>query len=398
VFAPAILALLTAGAPPNVIDLYQRTPIAVLIVAPSGDIAGVPVAEAQDVIRRALTENTDLDPSFPDATDAIEGCAGRIGCVVPQIRSDFDRQKYLGQSYERYLERADSMGYPRFLAILSGIGGPKARLSAVLVDTDVALAEWHIASREGPWQDELERQVARLAVRDRPPWVELESADAARRALGSLFERRFRPVFESTQHWAPYGTVAFEIDDTLDVIVDGRVVGSTVIGTNELRGLRIGSRALALRNGEETVWRREVAVISGETISVTPSLSLTTEGAVRVATLWSGVALAVAGAALTGYAVYQQNDAAPRVCVAPAGTMGCDKGATFRTLSSDPGDSQGVLTAPLGYSLVGAGAAWSVGAVLTDSDEVPWIPIVVGVVAGGLAYGISAALNGDIVQ
>ena len=54
----------------------------------------------------------------------------------------------------------------------------------------------------------------------------------------------------------------------------------------------------------------------------------------------------------------------------------------------------GVLIAPLGYSLVGTGAAFSVGSLLTGDNEIPWIPVVVGLGIGALSYGLSTALNG----
>ena len=53
----------------------------------------------------------------------------------------------------------------------------------------------------------------------------------------------------------------------------------------------------------------------------------------------------------------------------------------------------GVLTAPLGYSLLGAGAAFSIGSLLEESS-VPWISLIAGLVIGGTAYGLSAALDG----
>jgi hypothetical protein len=31
---------------------------------------------------------------------------------------------------------------------------------------------------------------------------------------------------------------------------------------------------------------------------------------------------------------------------------------------------------------------------LTDEDETPWLPLLVGFAAGGLSYGLSAALGG----
>jgi hypothetical protein len=65
--------------------------------------------------------------------------------------------------------------------------------------------------------------------------------------------------------------------------------------------------------------------------------------------------------------------------------------------SSELIDTRGVgpLAAPLGYSLIGAGAIGVLTDLLFNRDgQLPeWVPIVVGLGAGAVSYALSEALN-----
>jgi hypothetical protein len=68
-------------------------------------------------------------------------------------------------------------------------------------------------------------------------------------------------------------------------------------------------------------------------------------------------------------------------------------GSTAEEAPPEEVNPSGVLAAPLGYSLLGTGAAFTVGS-LFEENAVPWISLIAGVVIGGTAYGLSAALDG----
>ena len=77
-------------------------------------------------------------------------------------------------------------------------------------------------------------------------------------------------------------------------------------------------------------------------------------------------------------------------------------GSRFRTiaqLTGREGDHSGpprggVLALPLGYSITGAGAAFSLGALFFGDDgDLPWIAWIAGAAVGGLAYGFTALLD-----
>jgi len=104
--------------------------------------------------------------------------------------------------------------------------------------------------------------------------------------------------------------------------------------------------------------------------------------------MWSGAGLAAAGTAVLTYSLLHSED--PQLLPCPGGECA----GVGRTFSTFGGGESGILIAPLGYSLIGAGAAFSLGTLLYGEEwEMPWIQIAAGVLVGGASYAISAALN-----
>jgi hypothetical protein len=112
------------------------------------------------------------------------------------------------------------------------------------------------------------------------------------------------------------------------------------------------------------------------------------------------VGVAAAGLVLTAIAVvvppkvYEVTSCPPGQCgptPRPAFVSWCE------LTSADPGclGKQGLLAAPLGYSLaIAGGALWAGETVMAEDSGLTWLPWVGGVALGTLAYGVSAALNG----
>jgi hypothetical protein len=118
----------------------------------------------------------------------------------------------------------------------------------------------------------------------------------------------------------------------------------------------------------------------------------------RVA-FWSGIGLATAGAAITAFAIV----ASPKTTELEV-CAGCPPAEVRRAFASfceltstDPACLQGgkgVLAAPLGYSLMLSGATWTAGSLVFGEDaDMTWLGLAVGLGAGVLSYGISAALD-----
>jgi hypothetical protein len=143
-----------------------------------------------------------------------------------------------------------------------------------------------------------------------------------------------------------------------------------------------------------------VTVRAGEAVEIEPELTSAQSALpMRDAVMISGVVLATAGVVVSVLALATADGDVVSHCF--QGTPGCADSTTFvgsgfsaaDTERLEPVETGGVLLLPLGYSLLGAGAAWTVGAWLSD-DEVPWLPVLVGLGVGTLAYAVSAAAGG----
>jgi hypothetical protein len=94
------------------------------------------------------------------------------------------------------------------------------------------------------------------------------------------------------------------------------------------------------------------------------------------------VAVAAAGVAIASVGI-----AMPRPFEICAGSS-CEPGDTF--------DARGTGSlVPIGYSLLGMGSAWTLGAILGSERSAPWIEFAAGVVIFGASYGLSLALRED---
>jgi hypothetical protein len=106
----------------------------------------------------------------------------------------------------------------------------------------------------------------------------------------------------------------------------------------------------------------------------------------KLATFWSGVGAASAGAILMIFEATRGSTDTRCLYVGDA-IDSCDPRSTFRPTSS------GLLLLPLGYSLFATGAIWSLGSLIFDGDDPPWLAIAAGVLLGGSAYAISAVVG-----
>ncbi|MCB9648337.1 MAG: PEGA domain-containing protein [Deltaproteobacteria bacterium] len=170
-----------------------------------------------------------------------------------------------------------------------------------------------------------------------------------------------------------------------------------------LEDLPAGAHRLRVEAPGRVDWEDALTLASGEVRRVQVDLrsSLGTTG--RQVTRWGGVALMAVGAGFTvaGLAVHQgvDCDGDGSQCVRGFATLP----ATSVEAGSDglhqpsPRDGALMLT-PFGYSLMGAGAAWTTGSFFEgEDDDIPWLSVAVGVAVGVAAYGITWALD-DVQQ
>lgn len=374
----AILGLVLTAPPdearPTVLTLSERAPLAYVLNTPSGERGRLGVSEILATLAEPLDEHTDLALTPVDST-AIAECEGALACLARRVP-----------------RRAE------LLLVLSyfAAGDRPDRISALLVD--VASADACAADPFGA--DRIDECVSERAVKARPPPQNATDADAARTVLRALVKEELRPAFEGKGHWEPHGQVTLqEIPTGAAVLVDERTVGVASGGPIRLEGLPIGEHRVAYSVQGELRASETVVVAAGtrpEVRFVAPG-----EGGFEAPLLYGGSGLAALGVGLSVWSLaYAAGQSDKR--------LGCDGdqcGSSFYTLERqfrgdidvfEENPNRGrVLALPLGYALILTGATWAVGSQLVEDDStLHWIIVGAGVLAGGLAYGISAAANG----
>ncbi len=401
----------SAQAAPQTVTLSERAPLAFLLATPTGQAAHASSSEVIRITGDLLTQETSLRMALVDSNLVAE-CSGRLGCITLKLRRDYDRGRLTEPDgrvlpYREHIHRLkrDKVQYPKHLLLFSNIAtaGAPDRVSAVLVNTDLALEAWHEASRRDPeWVEVAEGKVAAAAVLVGPIRGEIGAAAETESYLRKLVEAHLRPVWEDAGYWRPYGQVRL-LDPPVgtDIVLDGETVG-VAAGETLLERVAPGIRFLELRHPNYLPVTHTIEVTRGETFEVSGKLTAQpAAGAenVRRTLLWGGLAVAVAGGALAGWAASRQDSDLVSGCFAtPNGS--CQAGNYFLSFgydrdATDPAqvNPNGVLIAPLGYSLAATGAVWSLGALFSEEGKIPWIPLIAGLAVGGLSYGLSAALG-----
>jgi hypothetical protein len=212
-------------------------------------------------------------------------------------------------------------------------------------------------------------------------------------------------MLESAGDYEPYGELLLEAAPPgLEIEVDGNLIGRT--GDRSTLILEVWPRTLRIELSDPQQrflsFTREVEVVRGERARVVVELVRAADpGAAPVARkagFWGGIAMAAIGGAFTSYAIIA-SPSSERVSPCSGENCASNGGrfATFCELASERPSAcsgSGALTAPLGYSMMLTGGVWTAGSLWWgDETEVPWLPLLVGVVAGAAAYGVSAAAN-----
>jgi hypothetical protein len=430
VFAPTALAAADPGpagsqgvgsqgdASPGEVRVHDRLPLALVVLTSAKAAAGV--AEMAGAVDGALKKHTNLELKLyePDNPDILN-CSGKLSCIVLRVRAeDYDFAK-LRDSFPRYAgyrsHLVDSKKrYPSELVLLSlyqGAGGVD-RISAQLVDTDRALAAYHDADRrDAQWERRVEEEIEEQAVLVRGEVRQVKGPGEARTYLVGLIEREFRRNFEDNGWWDAFGRIEITgVPAGMAVLLDGAMVGTTQPERTVLVEVSPGERVIGLDHAEYAPFSAPLTVAPRTAAALRPALSARNRSTLANSVVfWSGVAAGAAGVAITGVAIARASSEKVTVYCGTfpgASTASCG-GPEFLAFepaaaggdplgrSGDPNPGH-LLIAPLGYSLLAAGAVWTLGALLaSDTGEVPWIPLLIGATAGAAAYGVSAALDGQ---
>jgi hypothetical protein len=403
----AIGALLVAAP----VAVRDRTPLAMVLATPTGEAAKTNSSELIRVATEVFGRHTDFELELVDER-AVESCRGRLYCIADEARSDYSVEQLVREDggrmpYKEHLQRLKEEGrpYPRFMLVLTNVAieGEADRVTAVFVDTDVALGLLHDVARTSRWEDRIEAAVNEQAVLAAPPRRELSDPNAAAELLERLVAEDLRPVLEKIGRWEPWGSIALAIDaeEPLEITVDDRTVATSVEGVNELAQVSAGEHRIRIQHPNYAPVELTVQVERGARVELHPDLVRTAneENVLRPITEWSGLLLVVTGAVITAFALVRHDSKVSTVCYGSADGCSHDGFVTFG-YSADAVDGKnvnppGVLMIPLGYSLAITGATWSLGTLLFGDDgDIPWIQWIAGLALGAAAYGISVAVGG----
>jgi hypothetical protein len=371
VFLPALLSVvLLTNAPETAIQLEVRH--RVVAVDPSGNRALYAPAAA------AFREKTRIELLEPEAVKLdpkrIAACPNkqRFQCWVKVVFELPQRPEYL-------------------LVLGSEKLKNETRMTALFVD--LALAK--VGTSEDVILEKAVEAVAGIARSSSP-------ADL-RFFFDYLIAEKLASRLAQKQEVPPYGWL--EIENTpanLLVFVDGVQVGKTSAPRTTIDGLTRDRYAVQVRDqGSRAVYfEGEILPLSGRPVRVTAASvpEIPQRTAVHEVAFWSGSAVFAAGAILTTYAIAASPRAVPfRLChgACEAGEPG-DRFTTFSDVGREPGyaaELGGLSMAPLGAALLGAGAVWSVGALLADPERAPWIELLLGAVLGGATFTTMLVLD-----
>ncbi len=388
----------------HVIKVHDRKPLAVLISTPTGAAGKASRSEIINEVADKLEQYTDFSLQLV-SNNFLSDCRGRLACVVLKIRQDYDADsrefKLTSQNYQK-----DS--YPRYLLVVSNLTleGEADRISALMVDTERALELYHYAGKDEPeWEDTLESQISQQAQLGRLFKAEVSSREQTLRFIDDLFIQQIRRPLTSANHWKPYGELQINVPVAgMGIDLDGRTVGTTQAGISLLKGLLPGRHQIKLHKPGYASKNFEVKIQRQKTATIQPELEVIADGSPLPGQLmlYGGIATVVAGGVLTAIALGRQDGNLSTVCFKTESNS-CETNQSFQTLdytsdrdiSANNLNPDGLLLAPLGYSLMLSGAVWGTGALISEENDSPWWYLLGGIAAGGLAYGLSAALNGQ---
>lgn len=360
---PGLLAALIAAGP----LVGEREVAVLLLVVPRDRAPEVSASRLLDEVSEALEYRTRLEIAPPD----------RLG--IDELALDRCELDRLHTCWVRVLRSAQGVD-PRL-----GLIAVERPHGLALVALDLRRAARIIDSGSNP--EAVESELYSTAIR--PEEVPFEgSAD-----LGVRIAEALEPGLRTLGLWFENGRIVLSAPPGEEVRVDGAPVATTEEGSTRLGGVPAGSRLIAVGDRFE----RRVSVPAGGSVLVeVPAPPV--PSALRTVTIWSGVGVAVAGVAVTGWALAAA-EPDRYGCLTSGGACPGPAGVGFRSVpesgATGPGaiDRSAVPAAAVGAGLLAAGVTWSLGALLFhDEDEDPWWALAGGLVVGGLALGVSSVV------
>jgi hypothetical protein len=349
------------------IVVSSRSPIAIALVRPTGEQGRLSSPAIAKQLTALFETRTDLEPDYLEP-DVVTACKGTLGCIVKSTRGASEGAP------------AHSM-----LLIVSNLTarGRKDHLSVTLIDVRSAL---DVLAKSGG-------EHAEASIQEQSIWFGPVSADVATEEEGleflrSAFTSGFGQVLIKTGHFEP-PTSEIELTGAqsgVDLTIDGRKIGKLDPGTNVLRNVTPGRRALSISSELYEPWSVSLDVKPSERAHVQLQLRARE---VSEPELWptlalGGAGLAVAGGALALYAGLSVHPNVVCVSIPP-----CPSNASP---VNDPGFNHRVSPiAVVGLSAASLGLAVALTSWLAKDKASPWLELGAGIAAGALGAGLAAA-------
>lgn len=372
-FSTAAVAAPAGPGSAEVLIGEARAPLALLIGAPRAGAAWTSKEDVRALILERIEADTALYPVHLEEKLLID-CRGAIGCIVDRLPAETSRWMLL----VALVDRAEG-----------------ARLDVTLVDVPRALQ----VKRESSG-DDAEVAIAQQAVLARRATSPRADVAELATSVREMFEAQLRPLLEPEGKWRPFGALEIYSDRPgLELSIDGRSIGATLLGATRVADVAIGTRTVAVRDARG-VEHSGIAEVRASSVSIVDLRVAAAPRVGRTIALWSGAGVAVVGAVITGVAISSAHGRPEAICF--RGSPDCPgdpsmfttTGASYEGGLVAPHNPRGVLFAPLGLSLIAAGGVSSLAIALFDGeDHVPWIEVLAGVAAGVATYGLCAALD-----
>lgn len=362
-----ITLLLTATA---AINVGEARPLPVVLLAPTGALSAVDASALFRGLSVRIEPKTALkiEPLEPER---VAECAGEISCLI---------------------ERTGSSS-PLLLVISAVKAKNGDRVSATLVDADLAREEMKRLERPGRTDREsLEAAVSERAILVRPQWIEVQNAAGLELLLDRLVTEQLRPVLVARGAWEPHAELVLkQLPAGTAIAIDGAQIGFAEPESTRIFGLDPGKRSVGLEHPEREPQVIEVELLRGRSSEVSVELvrARADAGALRAALLWSGVGAAAVGTGLVAYGAANAGETEVVCLTDDPSASRCSGSSAFYEVG-------GVPIAPLGLSLIAAGATWSLGTLLFGDDrDVPWLQLIVGTGIGAAVFTASVLFDGE---
>lgn len=332
----------------------ERRPFGLLLVSPTSQVGGLTHSEVALAFAAGLERNTRFRVRFEDTSARMTECSGKLECLCASL----------------------SRAGIRFFAVLSNVPGPggTSRLSATLVD----VAMYQVDPAKG-------------VTRSRDHTI--ASPQESTSYLGRLAELEFAGPLAKAGRWEAPERIDVRVVKDATVLLDDAVVARSSGQTVRLLGAKPGRYTIGVRHDAYLPFEAEVVLARGVAVELVVELERPW-AATRHGVFWAGAVTAAAGLGLTTYGAVQGASTADGVCFGTGqSALSSGQSRPFTTLDGAEGRGGSILTAPLGYALLAVGVAPILAALLSDEEWAQWLGLGSGLVAGGLAYGLSAGLE-----